>query len=265
MTNKRILDITTKKKQDNMVVVSNIVAGTGGGGTTYNNQPPILSGTFTYILPWICTARSLYRGAGTDKGAPVDTATRTAHTCYMRGLKERIQIQSNGGAAWQWRRICFTMKGDLLNENTANNFTWWRAQTNVGVVRSVQNAAGLTAGEVLIAQLFKGQQSIDWSSYFTAPLDTGRVTVKYDKTRIYQSGNNNGFMRNVKMWHPMNANLTYDEDEVGDTTNSDSYSVDSKRGMGDYYIVDIISAGSGSTTADRMSFDPEATLYWHEK
>lgn len=265
MSARRILNITTKKKQDNMVVTTNIQAGSATGATDYTNQPAILSGGFTYIMPWICTARNLTKGSGTDLGAPVDDATRTAHTCYMRGLKERIQLQSNSGAAWQWRRICFTMKGDDLYDFTANNFTWWRATAAAGVVRSIQNIAGLSGGQVLIEKLFKGQQSVDWSSYFTAKIDNSRVSLKYDKTRIFQSGNANGFMRNVQMWHPMNSNLRYEEDESGDDYTGNAYSVDSKIGMGDFYVIDIISCGTGATTSDRMSFDPEATLYWHEK
>lgn len=264
MSAKRILNITTKKKQDNMVVVSNIVAGSGTGGTTYTNTAPILSGGYTYIMPWVATARLFLSGTGSETGSPIDDATRTAHECYMRGLKERIQLQSNGGAAWQWRRICFTLKGDDLTTFQAANFTWWRAQAN-GVVRSVQNVAGLSGGETLIDMLFKGTQSTDWSSYFTAKVDTARVSLKYDRTRIMQSGNSSGFMRNVSLWHPMNKNIRYDDDESGGKYTGNAYSVDSKVGMGDYYVIDIISAGTGATSSDRMSFDPEATLYWHEK
>lgn len=63
----------------------------------------------------------------------------------------------------------------------------------------------------------------------------------------------------------MNKNLHYQSDEDGNNQSSSPYSVETKLGLGDYYILDIISAGTGATSSDRMSFDPEATLYWHEK
>lgn len=264
MTKKRVLNIASKKKQDNMVCTTNIQAGSGTGGTTYTNQPAILSGGYTYILPWICTARNaLITGL---PGYPNETPTRTANTCYMRGLKERIQLQSNNGTAWQWRRICFTFRGDYLWANSTTTFQWWRADDTYGVTRSIQNAAGVGGvGNRLIDLVFKGTQSIDWSSYFTAKLDTERIRVMSDQTHTMQSGNDSGFMRNFKLWHPMNKNLTYEGEENGGQYQSSPYSVDTKIGLGDYYIVDIISAGTGATSADRMSFDPEATLYWHEK
>lgn len=264
MTRKRVLNIASKKKQDNMVCYTNIVAGSGTGGTTYTNQPAILSGGFTYIMPWICTARNaLIDGR---QGFPIENSARTANICYMRGLKERIQMQSNNGTAWQWRRICFTMRGSTMWENELTNFQWWRADDTFGVQRSIQNGAGVSGvGNNLIDYMFKGRQSIDWSSYFTAKLDTERINVMHDSTRIMQSGNTSGFMRNFKLWHPMNKNLHYEGDEDGNNYQSSPYSVETKLGLGDYYIIDIISAGTGATSSDRMSFDPEATLYWHER
>lgn len=264
MTKKRVLNIASKKKQDNMVVVTNLRGGSSTGSDSYTNQPAILSGGYTYIMPWICTARNA-RIDGRP-GYPNETPVRTANVCYMRGLKERIQLQSNNGTAWQWRRICFTFRGDYLWGRDASNFTWWRADDTYGVLRPVQNVISVPGvGEPLIELLFKGTQSVDWSSYFTAKTDNERINVVYDKTSVMQSGNDSGFMRNVSLWHPMNKNLHYEGEEAGGKYGSSPYSVNTKFGLGDYYVVDIISAGTGALDSDRMSFDPEATLYWHEK
>lgn len=264
MTKKRVLNIASTKKQDNMVCTTNITPGSATGGVTYTNQPAILSGGFTYIMPWLATARNAQIDG--RPGYPIEKATRTSDVCYMRGLKERIQLQSNNGTAWQWRRICFTLRGEIMGRSETTNFQWWRADDTYGVTRSIQNSVGISGGaNVIVDYVFKGRQSIDWSSYFTAKLDTERIRVMHDSMRVMQSGNDHGFMRNFQLWHPMNKNLHYQSDEDGNNQSSSPFSVETKLGLGDYYVLDIISAGTGATSSDRMSFDPEATLYWHEK
>lgn len=226
----------------------------------------MLAGGRTYIMPWIATARDLSNNAGIINST-AEEASRTATTCYMRGLKEKIQIQTNNGTAWQWRRICFTYKGLQLLTGTNGDGTrqaFRETSAGFGRVLSDWNNANAVVNPLLVA-LFKGQQGIDWRSYFTAPLDTRRVTVKYDKTRIITSGNASGVMRNFTMWFPMNKNIVYDDDEAGPDETTQNLSVSSKQGMGDYYVVDIIAGGTGSGTSDALTFDPEASLYWHEK
>jgi len=63
----------------------------------------------------------------------------------------------------------------------------------------------------------------------------------------------------------MNKTLVYNDEERGDTEESAYYSVGSKAGMGDYYVVDIFRPRVGSTTSNQLLFSPNTTLYWHEK
>ena len=263
MSRKRILNITSEKHKDNMCNYTNTVPDPVRGGTSYSSSAAILVGGETYIFPFIATARP-----GSDPNGqpayPIEEAARQSDTCYMRGLKERVQVQTSTGIPWQWRRICFTMKGDRLYRSDSAGYRW-SLMTSAGVVRVVNNFAGTVPGSAIVDLIFDGANGVDWISPFTAKTDNDVITVKYDRTRIIQSGNSNGVMRNYTMWHGMNHNIMYDDEEYGDTGTAKAYSVNGKQGMGDYYIIDIISAGTGATTTDRLSFQPEATLYWHEK
>lgn len=222
-------------------------------------QPAEMTGGITYIFPWIATARN-------QIGAKVLPAMRSDSTCYMRGLKETVQFQSNNGFPWQWRRICISLKDQAMYNqgSTESAFTWWRGDS-AGNRRFIGNVNGLKIGIYFIEQLFRGKQSIDWSSYFNAPVDNTKNRVHYDKTHRLASGNSQGSMRNFKMWHPMNKNIYYDDDENGANLTPSPFSVNDKRGMGDYMVIDIIAAGTGSGFGDTATFNIDSTLYWHEK
>lgn len=266
MSRKRLLNMTSRKKQDTMAPYTNVTPGSANGNTNYGTGGAVLEGTTLYVMPFCATARP---GTGSNgvQGSPLDNAMRTSTTCFMRGLKENIEVITNNGRAWQWRRICFTLRGEFL---TGAVSTGYRLDTltgngNVRLLNSWGN--GFTDAHLasLADILFKGTQLTDWTDPFTAPVDTKRVGLKYDRTRIIQSGNEQGVLRKFKIWHPMNKNLVYADEENGDDEITNKYSVDAKPGMGDYFVVDIIKAGLGGTTTDRMAFTPQASLYWHEK
>jgi len=96
-------------------------------------------------------------------------------------------------------------------------------------------------------------------------VDTRRVDLKFDKVYRISSGNANGVFRERKLWHPMNKNLVYDDDESGAGENGGTFSVNDKRGMGDYFIVDIFQPGTGATATDYLQVTSATSLYWHEK
>ncbi|UDN67435.1 capsid protein [robinz virus RP_385] len=266
MTNKRILNISSRKKRDTMSALTNVLNTSGDAGSNFYNSAATLKGGRTYILPWIPTGRDLTTAVDAVN-AVTERAARTATTCFMRGLKERIQIQTNNGMAWQWRRICFTYRGNGVYSGSVGDTTRQIVrETSSGFGRIVTDWGNSSPVVTpLLSRLFRGTQDVDWRSYFTAPTDNTRVTVKYDKTRILTSGNTNGIMRNYSNWFKMNQNLVYDDEEIGVEESSSNLSTSGKAGMGDYYVVDFIAAGTGSTSTDLLSFDPEATLYWHEK
>lgn len=267
MTNKRILNLTSRKKRDTMLGISQ----GGAAGTPTAGPYPIPAVTEmpggTSIFLWCATARDNVTSA-TGDGNVYDQATRTATTCYMRGLKETIEFQTNSGVPWQWRRICFTLK-DSEQIGVGETFTPF-IETSRGYGRYMRNLAytGPIDAAVVTALrevVFKGRIQVDWNDYLTAPVDRNRVTLKSDSTTIISSGNSNGVLRRYNKWYPMNQNLVYNDDEFGDITAPSHYSTSGKAGMGDYYILDFFQAGRGSTSSDVMSFAPTSTLYWHEK
>ncbi|QCS37563.1 capsid protein [Tortoise genomovirus 9] len=261
-TRKAILNLTSRKKQDVLVNTSNITSQTPTGSSTFNTSPAVLNADNIYIIPWVSTARpALLNGA---LAPPIADATRTSTSCYMRGLKETITIATNSGAPWMWRRICFTLKGDDLTAYVGSNFTWWRATATQGITRNLTSIyAHIPALNAFRDLVFDGQEGFDWADAFTAKLDTKRIGVKYDKTITLNAGNSNGQIRSMQRWHTMNHNLEYSDEEQGGILTTGPYSVSSKVGMGDYYVVDMF-RGVGTAT-DTLSFGVQSKIYWHEK
>lgn len=232
-------------------------------GTTVNG----VDGAFYVFSP---TARDLFAPNGNTN--VTEMAQRTATTCFMRGFSEHLRIQTSSPIPWFHRRICFTYRGITFKNSTGGTpiatYSPYRDDAVRGMTRYWLNSANNgTSGFVSLMQdtLFKGTYNLDWNDLITAPVDTARVDLKFDKTFTYKSGNAVGIVKEHKLWHGMNKNLVYNEDEQGTDMGTDYYSVQDKRGMGDYYIIDIIQAGEGSAATDLMRINNTSTLYWHEK
>lgn len=270
MSRRSILNITSCKKKRASVSYYN-------PGTASTNAPGPLtipsnpSNSFntanqtTSVIPWIPTAQDL-----TVAGPlPVREHQRSATTCYMRGLKETISLVPNTAIEWQWRRICFTARRANL---TAANPPYG-SSPSAGYVRLLDNygnsGSSSSTGRNLYVRnivevLFKGELSLNWDDFFLAQTDTRRCDIKYDKTRYLRSGNAQAVSYNYKMWHPMNKNLVYDDEEYGADVTSSAFSVQDKRGMGDYFVIDFFRPVNGTAT-DTLTIRSNAMLYWHEK
>lgn len=228
----------------------------------------------TYFMPFLVTGRGM-GSLNSGVPSPGQMPTRSATTCFMRGFSERIKLETASSIPWTWRRIAFTFKGtDFFTdemEPTATGSPYFRDITsnpnsgaNLGYVRpwmQVNPAAAPLFG----TKLFRGVGGVDWGSVIDAKLDTTRITVKYDKTRIVRSGNDSGTIRTYKIWHPMNKNIVYDDDERAGDMDSAFISTTSKPGMGDYWIVDMFRPLLGAGAGDELAISSESTLYWHEK
>jgi len=270
MSRKGILNVTSRKKQDNMLSFANTnssgasVSAVAVGGLYVN-------GTTPYAMTVFCpTARSLTTGGATN--LLVDQADRTSTTCYIRGYRENLRIQTSSPLPWLWRRIVFTTKGPTFYlGSTADTptikFTPY-ADTSIGMSRLWFNLQ-VNNSPATIKQMntiiFKGQQDQDWNDVITAKVDPSRISVMSDRTVPIKTGNSNGHFSERKLWYPVNKNLVYDDDESGAAVASTYYSTDAKPGMGDMYVVDYISPGVGATGSDVINFNATATMYWHEK
>jgi hypothetical protein len=217
---------------------------------------------------WRATQRDRLPNSGPDTNS---VALRTSDICFMRGLKETTMLSTNSGKTWFWRRICFTAKGPTPFPGTYTAEFAVETATE-GWVRYVSNLRGSTANpdpwvasrNAMTALLFRGSRGIDWLDPHNAKVDTTRIRVMYDKSRMLRSGNSDGTMHRFRQWFPMNKTLVYDNDESAEGETNGSISVSGPAGMGDYYIVDFIDCAGGSPS-DTITFLPQATLYWHER
>lgn len=267
MNRKSLLNVTSTKKRNGMLAWSNTTS-TGASQSVAPSAAYVNGNAVGYFL-WNATAQDLNNQTGVPANVGQE-ASRTASTCYMRGLSEHIRIQTSSGLPWFWRRVCFTFKGVPPFSTTDTPTQTLRAyqDTTTGMQRLLFNLevnASPNTRNNLDGLIFKGAKGLDWNDIMVAPLDTRRITVKYDKVTTIKSGNANGTVLERKLWHPMNKNLVYDDDESGDVEATSYVSTTSKAGMGDYYVLDMMYAGSGGAAGDLLLFNPNTTLYWHEK
>lgn len=252
-----------------MLSVSN--TNSSGNSITPAVGPAFVNGSNYGMFLWCATGRDLTPGDSGGLAVVGNESSRTATTTYMRGLSEHLRIQTSSGMPWFHRRICFTYKGVVPFRQTYTGDTGANqviSETSRGMGRLwFNNRVNNTPNFIneIQAVLFKGEQGVDWADLVTAPVDNRRVTLRYDKTFTYHSGNTAGTVREKKLWHPMNKNLVYDDDESALTEVSSFYSVDSKAGMGDYYVLDIVVPGTGASSTDVIQLNATSTLYWHER
>lgn len=266
-TKRYLLNVTSTKKRDTMRQWTN--TNSSGAPTSVVGAPAYVNGNTGGVFLWCATARDITDSTG-EPNTVTNSMQRTATTCFMRGLSERIDIQSSSAVPWKWRRICFALKDPTLfasGTGATINYPGYLDSSH-GYLRGWINALVNNDNPALSnlqSVLFQGAQNVDWSDAIMAKVDTRRVDLKFDKTRIIQSGNDTGVFKKYPHWHPMNKNLVYDDDERGESTVSSNFSVTDKRGMGDYVIMDIFNAHASASAADVLRIQSESTLYWHEK
>ena len=241
-----------------------------GGSKGVSISDTFVSGNAGMFCLWNATAQSLLSSRDVPNNV-YDEAARTATTCYMRGLSERLRIQTSSGRPWFWRRICFTYKQFIGARDTGEtplNPEVFYIATDEGISRqwlnlTINNSQGVI--DFIRDLVFRGQEGIDWNDVTVARADNRVISVKYDKLMTIKSGNDNGTVRELKFFHRMNSNLIYDDDERGEGTTPRYNSTEAKPGMGNYYVLDIIQPGTGAGEADLMQIKSSSTLYWHEK
>jgi len=260
MTRRRINEITSTKKKDNMLTFSNI--------NVPRTPPPPISGTAAvlqgggpyYQITWSPTAREK-ETQSTVPGTILDESTRTSSTTYVKGLRERISLQTNSGLLWTWRRIVFDYKGTasyfgpLLPTNVL---------TSGGYARGLVEVTGTSLSN-LQSLVFDGTQGTDWRDPLTAKVDSSLINLHSDKTIIIKPDLATGTIKNLTWYYPFEKNLHYQEDEIGGEATDGLYASQGKAGMGDVIIYDIIAPKGGGDFADRMTVDIQSTYYWHEK
>lgn len=256
MTRRSVLNAASNKYQDNRLTFSNVDSPLA----IPTQKNVVMTGGQTYMIPYIPTAMD----RTSDSGAVNIPGYRTKDEVFMRGYRERVTFVTSSAHQWDLRRICFKLRGNAIISNVSGTSPLWYEATPNGWTRTATQALGTALGTSILNELFKGAFNIDWNDYFSAPIDTNRVTIAYDKQFHFRSGNEEAHSRNFKLWHPMNANFYYRDDENGSVQQSSTIHSSGKRGMGDYYIVDFWRCVTGSAE-DAISVNYEGTLFWHER
>lgn len=280
-----VLSKSSLAKRDTRIGYSDVNATNPNGSGTYTqNGPLLIGGPNYYYFMHLPTAMDItYTDTTTRPNPKVFNASRSATTCFMRGLKESMDCATNDGTSWNWRRICFSLKegykllvpnvgpptsGDIQNKV-------YLEDPSLGYVRQWTNIYNSFSGSnrgYIDQILFKGTRQFDWVDPFTAQVDKDRVRLHFDKMMTIKSGNASGTIRNMKFWHPMNKNLTYSEDELGFQEGGTSsgpyaqvYASSGAKGMGDYFVLDIVNSNPAATTSSTLQWNSTSTMYWREK
>jgi len=181
---------------------------------------------------------------------------------FMRGYSERIYFNVTDGRPWMWRRICFTSKGREITNASLGSDGLFAELVPQGYTRPFVRSNTAIA-DALSSYVMKGVEGRDWNNIMDAKSDNTRVDIKYDVTRTINPGSTQGKMVKHKLWHPMNKNFIYNDDEAGSDELIAHFHTNAKPGMGDYYIWDIIRASTSD--AAPMGVSVQGTLYWHER
>lgn len=273
MSRRSLLNATSRKKRNSMMQYAN-TSTVNGTSVTIGPGPLVVNGNAAVCL-FSPTAMDLSDGTGAP-GSITEQAVRTSTTAYMKGFSEKIRIQTSSGIPWFWRRITFCSKRPTIFAAFQASDT--PTQTNSGVTSYVDTTNGLerlyfnlvtnsspNTLAAIYSVLFRGAQGKDWNDVLTASVDTTRVDLKSDRSWTIKSGNASGTVRDFSLYYPMNKNLVYDDDENGDQETQSYTSVQDKKGMGDYYILDFFYTGTGGATTDLLQLTSTSTMYWHEK
>lgn len=260
MTTRSLLNKTSQKKKDTMLSFTDVTAANPESGVFAQGSAVMDAATASFFtFAWLASGRPAENSSGV-KGSKIDEGTRTSTTIFARGLKERITLRTNSPVAWLWRRICFQIKKadwqDSIDPNTSDFFRI----TSDGMVRLVTEIPN----QDIFIDLFEGARNQDWIDPMNAKVNTRAITVKYDRRITIASGNSSGIIRHYNMWHPINKNITYDDEQDGDSMFTEGVSVGGKQGSGDFYVVDMFQS-NGGVSGETLEFLPQATFYWHEK
>jgi len=273
MSKRRLIDATSTKKKDTMIVAS-----LGGINpdpkaiTTSGRIPQFAYNTVdssnVHMIVFNPTHRFLVPNNAAYK------AYRTSSAPYIRGYLERVELNPTDGATWWWRRVVFAVKSSLAVDATTDANLGAQATAGATSYRQVRDLSGESTGNyhdtnvAIQTLMFEGVQGVDWLDPLSAKLDRTRVTIIKDKTRTLSSGNDIGRPRIIRDYTPINKTLVYDDEENGLSMNPAPFSVESKAGIGNIYVVDFLNCPRPANTGSPgtgITFNPAATLYWHEK
>lgn len=198
-------------------------------------------------------------------------AYRTATSTYVKGMSQTYTVIPTSSVAWWHRRIMFASK-DIFTTNAVQATIGAQASSTASASQLVMRDLGnVTSGDysdlrdTVLGVLFAGIGGIDWVSPFRARTDKTRVTILSDRSFNYASGNAVSRPVIKRVYDSINRSVVYGDDENGLSMDPSPFSVDSKAGLGNIYLVDFYFCPAPSDAGDALNVSSSSTYYWHEK
>lgn len=266
VSRRRIINIASTKKRDTLINLTN-TSTSGADLTSIAVGRATLLGNTTPTFLWCPTSRE------PDTEQTGNPTTLSTGNPYFVGLKENLRIDTNSGRPWRHRRICFTTKQEVPFQQEVDRATGVDWEPNVrdvtvGYVRPWINLATSADYNTLTGLIrniiFRGSIGSDYDNPMDAVVDRDRVTIKFDKTWVIRPQTSQGATTPRRLYHPMNSNFYYDQDEQGEKENYSAFHAATRKGMGDYYVLDLFDC-FGGTSSDALSIGGDSVLYWHER
>lgn len=213
---------------------------------------------------WCASARFSHNISTGDPNSTAMKAGRSAQTCYLVGLSEKIMYSTDGPDQWYHRRIVVSHKG--LGFRTQNAITPPQVALFTTDGSPQRLVTPPVADQVLFLRntLYEGADGGDWNNVLTAKLDRSRVTILSDTVTRIVSQNSSPVLMTKKFWTPIRKNIVYDDDYNGTSDQSSPWSTQAKPGCGDIYVIDQFFCAARATDRN-LIVNYEPTLYWHEK
>lgn len=202
-------------------------------------------------------------------------AARTSTRPYYTGIAERYTLVPNDASLWWHRRVVFASKtlyaeavtglagnGVIAAQSSATTTT----QRKFRDMSSDAGASYSTLATALVTDMFAGIYTTDWNDPMRAKLDRARITVLSDRLTTVKSGNDSSCPRICRHYTSINKTVVYQDEENGVTMSVSPFSVTSKSGLGNIYVMDFFECPAPiGTTTSSLYVSSEQTLYWHEK
>jgi len=268
MSRRKIVDLTSKKKKDTMIPARGPIS--KADGQVSLGQTVITADPLRQIFPflWMASGRVPLQNA-TTPGFPADKATRSATEVYFKLISEKIEIQTDTASPWLWRRIVFAFQGsdEFLDIGDDSVPTPTLLGTN-GYARFTadlySDSDSAAVNNTLVNVLFAGKVGVDFVNAMTAPINTQRVKLLYDRTIPIRSGNEQGTIKQFKRNHWIKKRIVYADQEDGGGLDGSEHSAPTRNSFGDVFIYDLFEAAQ-LADGDKLFFEPQATVYWHER
>jgi len=265
MNRRSLLSVSTLKKSDSLLSGNVLpVSGFGAFGpitlTADNGQ---------HVFCFSPTMKTANSGA-----TPGLTTLRTATTTFVRGYAERLSFSMPSSAPWHWRRVCFTTYGENLWENTTTTgVSLPRASPSpTGDIRAWFDLGSIGSSnldqdgirEAIYSLIFKGTLNQDYSNPATAPVDKTRCKIYSDTQMVFRSGNEDGTLKLMRRWYPINRNLIYGDVQRDQIIIPSLQSTEARTSLGDYVILDIFTP-QNALADNALVISADGIYYWHEK